>query len=160
MATIYISVGSNEQRDEKIRAAYAAIQLAYGNIVVSSVYESESVGFSGPAFYNLVIAAETEESPQDVAARLKRIEDDNGRVRSGPKFSNRALDLDLLLYDDVITDEGVQIPRHEITENAFVLWPMAELAPTLVHPITQNTYEDMWKNYRKNQSLKPVTFDW
>lgn len=160
MAWIYISVGSNEERAVKIRAARQALAEAYGDLVVSTVYESEAVGFNGPAFYNLVIAAQTDESPADVDQRLKAIEQNNGRIRNCPKFSNRKLDLDLLLYDDLIQAEGPKLPRPEITENAFVLWPLAEVAPTGVHPLTQQSYQELWQNYNKGQQLKPIDFLW
>ncbi|MBD1389059.1 2-amino-4-hydroxy-6-hydroxymethyldihydropteridine diphosphokinase [Neiella sp. HB171785] len=160
MAQVYISVGSNINRTANIRAARQALLVEFGALVVSRVYESEAVGFDGPAFYNLVIGLQTEQTPQQVAQRLKAIELDNGRCKTAAKFSNRTLDLDLLLYDDVICDDGVQIPRHEITENAFVLWPLAEVAPQLCHPKTQQSYQDMWANYPHQQNLKPIPFDW
>lgn len=160
MAQIYISVGSNEQRAEKIRAARQALEQAYGELTVSSVYESEAVGFDGPAFYNLVMGAQTQESPEQVEQRLKQIEQANGRIRGCPKFSNRKLDLDLLLYDKQIRAQGPQLPRAEITENAFVLWPLAELVPHLKHPVTYKSYEQMWSEYKKEQQLKKIDFLW
>lgn len=160
MAQIYISVGSNEERSEKLRAARVALIQAYGELKLSRVYESEAVGFNGPSFYNLVIAANTDETPAQVNERLKAIEHENGRIRNCPKFSNRKLDLDLLLYDDVISESGPQLPRAEITENAFVLWPLAELAPNLKHPVHLTTYADLWRHYPKEQILKPIDFFW
>lgn len=160
MAQIYISVGSNQQPAANIRAARQALAESYGELVISRVYESEAVGFNGPVFYNLVIGAVTEQSPQQVAQHLKAIELANGRCKNAEKFSNRTLDLDLLLYDDVICDDGVQIPRHEISENAFVLWPLAEVAPQLHHPVIGQTYKQMWEQYPHQQVLRPISFDW
>lgn len=160
MAWIFISIGSNEERSAKIRAARQALADAYGELLVSSVYESEAVGFDGPAFYNLVIGAQTQETPEQVDARLKAIEQANGRIRGCPKYSNRKLDLDLLLYDDLIQPQGPQLPRAEITENAFVLWPLAEIAPNRVHPLRQESYAVMWQEYNQEQQLKPIEFLW
>jgi len=82
-----------------------------------------------------------------VAKILREIEFANGREINAKKFSPRTLDLDLLLYDDLILAEPAQIPRDEITKNAFVLWPLAEIAPQLKHPILQQSYDQLWQNY-------------
>jgi 2-amino-4-hydroxy-6-hydroxymethyldihydropteridine diphosphokinase len=77
------------------------------------------------------------------------------------KFSPRTLDLDLLLYDDLIIDSPAQLPRNEIDKNAFVLWPLSEVAPMLLHPIIKQNYYTLWQNYDKNhQQLKIVANCW
>ena len=160
MATIYISLGSNINREANTRAGVEALKQVFGKLALSSVYESESVGFEGDAFYNMVIAAEVESAVHETNQILRDIEDANGRDRSGPKFSSRTLDLDLLLYDDLILDEnGLTLPRGEILKNAFVLWPLAEIAPELIHPETQTSYAELWAAFDKNkESLKPIEF--
>lgn len=160
MAVIYISLGSNIERDRNTRAGVAALRAAFGELALSSVYESESVGFDGDAFYNMVIACESTVSVHDTNRILADIEDENGRERSGPRFSSRTLDLDLLLYDDLIIDEqGLKLPRGEILKNAFVLWPLAEIAPTLVHPVTGSTYLELWDAFDKSkENLQPIDF--
>ncbi|HHJ35584.1 MAG TPA: 2-amino-4-hydroxy-6-hydroxymethyldihydropteridine diphosphokinase [Gammaproteobacteria bacterium] len=160
MATLYISLGSNINREENTRAGVAALEQAFGNLVLSSVYESEAVGFDGDAFYNMVIACEVDLPVHEANKVLRDIEDENGRDRSGPKFSSRTLDLDLLLYDDLIIDEkGLVLPRGEILKNAFVLWPLAEIAPDLVHPETGISYATLWQAFdKKKENLKPIVF--
>ncbi|MCK4834607.1 MAG: 2-amino-4-hydroxy-6-hydroxymethyldihydropteridine diphosphokinase [Gammaproteobacteria bacterium] len=160
MATIYISLGSNINREENTRAGIEALKKAFGELILSSVYESEAVGFDGDAFFNMVIACEADLPVHDTNQVLRDIEDANGRDRSGPKFSSRTLDLDLLLYDDLVIDEkGLKLPRGEILKNAFVLWPLAEIAPELKHPETGTGYAELWKAFDKNkESLKPVEF--
>ena len=160
MATIYISLGSNINRDINTRAGVEALKQAFGELVLSLVYESESVGFDGDAFYNMVIACEVDSAVHDTNQVLRDIEDANGRDRTGPKFSSRTLDLDLLLYDDLILDEhGLILPRGEILKNAFVLWPLAEIAPELIHPETQTSYAELWAAFDKNkENLKPIEF--
>ena len=160
MATIYISLGSNINRESNTRAGIKALQQAFGELVLSSVYESEAVGFDGDAFYNMVIACEVTTAVHDTNQILRDIEDANGRDRSGPKFSSRTLDLDLLLFDDLVLDEkGLSLPRDEILKNAFVLWPLAEIAPELIHPEAQLSYAELWSAFDKNkESLKPIEF--
>lgn len=160
MATIYISLGSNINREKNTRAGIAALKWAFGDLTLSSVYESESVGFVGDAFYNMVISCEVGSLVHDTNQILRDIEDANGRDRNGPKFSSRTLDLDLLLYDDLqLDDNGLKLPREEILNNAFVLWPLAEIAPDLKHPETKASYFELWAAFDKSrESLRPVDF--
>jgi 2-amino-4-hydroxy-6-hydroxymethyldihydropteridine diphosphokinase len=146
----YISVGSNIDRQKYIRTSLVALRQCFGPLLVSSIYESEAVGFSGDNFYNCVVGFSSELDVKDVAKQLRQIEVDNGRVRGCKKFSARTLDLDLLLYDDLISNEdGLQVPRDEIEKYAFVLEPLAEIAPTLKHPISQITYAKLWEKLDK-----------
>jgi 2-amino-4-hydroxy-6-hydroxymethyldihydropteridine diphosphokinase len=160
MATIYISLGSNIDREKNTRAGVEALKQAFGELNLSSVYESEAVGFEGDAFYNMVIACDSNMPVHETNRILRDIENANDRDRSGPKFSSRTLDLDLLLYDDLILDEqGLKLPRGEILTNAFVLWPLAEIAPHLKHPETGLSYADIWSAFDKSkQDLKPIDF--
>ncbi|MCW8855191.1 MAG: 2-amino-4-hydroxy-6-hydroxymethyldihydropteridine diphosphokinase [Gammaproteobacteria bacterium] len=161
MARVFISLGSNIDRRVNTRAGIQALRAKYDDLRLSSVYESEAVGFEGDSFYNMVIALNTDDDVHQVAATLRQIEDDYGRDRSGPKFSSRTLDLDLLLYDDLIVDEqGLQIPRDEILKRAFVLWPLAEVAPDLKHPVEQKSYATLWMEFDKSkEQLHPIVFD-
>ena len=160
MSRIYISIGSNINRSYHIQAAVSALTQHFGPLTLSSVYESEAVGFAGSAFYNMVVAVDTTLSIVDCVGLFKQIEDSYGRDRSAAKFSGRTLDLDLLTYDDVVCQQPVELPRAEITENAFVLWPLAEIAPDVMHPLTRRSYSDMWQQYSKQQKLWPVPFNW
>ncbi|MCW8900953.1 MAG: 2-amino-4-hydroxy-6-hydroxymethyldihydropteridine diphosphokinase [Gammaproteobacteria bacterium] len=160
MARVYISIGSNIDAENNVRLAIHALQDYYGKLILSSVYESEAVGFEGDNFLNLVAGLNTEEDVHSVAATLRKIEDENGRDRSGPRFSPRTVDLDLLLYDDLILQENdLVIPRDEITKNAFVLLPLEEIAPQLIHPVSGNTMCDHWMNFdQESQKLWPIEF--
>lgn len=146
----YISVGSNIDKQKYIPASLVALRHCFGQLAVSSIYESEAVGFSGDSFYNCVVGFHSELDVKDVTKQLRQIELDNGRTRSCTKFSARTLDLDLILYGDLVIREGrLQIPRDEIERYAFVLEPLAEIAPTLKHPISQLTYAELWENFDK-----------
>ncbi len=160
MATIYISLGSNINREENTRAGIKALKQAFGELTLSSVYESEAVGFDGDIFYNMVIACEVSTPVHETNQILRDIEDANGRNRSAPKFSSRTLDLDLLLYDELVLDEnGLKLPRGEILKNAFVLCPLAEIAPDLKHPEAGISYKELWADFDKDkEKLKPVDF--
>ena len=151
MATIYISIGSNIEPRQHVAKALDELRECFGAIQTSSLYESRAVGFDGDNFINLVAGAQTDKSIQQVVDCLHEIEDRHGRQRSGPKFSSRTMDLDLLLYDDAIYEQGrVKLPRDEILYNAFVLCPLAELAPQLVHPTQGETIGTLWAKFDKD----------
>lgn len=162
MSRVYLSLGSNINRYQHISAALDALAQHFGELTISTVYESEAVGFAGSNFLNLVVGIDTELALAELSVRLKQIEDDNGRDRTGPKFSPRTLDIDILTFDDFSGEVGgVSLPRDEITKNAFVLLPLAELAPDELHPLEQKTYLTLWQEYDKaKQKLWPVTFEW
>ncbi|WP_049721143.1 2-amino-4-hydroxy-6-hydroxymethyldihydropteridine diphosphokinase [Gilvimarinus polysaccharolyticus] len=162
MKPVYLSLGSNIERYRHITAALEALADEFGGLDVSTVYESESVGFEGSHFLNLVVGVYSGLNITELSARLKQIEDDNDRNRDGPKFSPRTLDIDILLYGDFVgTTAGIELPRDEINKNAFVLQPLAELAPELKHPQLGKTYAELWHAYDKTrQKLWPVDFNW
>lgn len=158
---IYISVGSNIEREKHTKAGLQAMYEIFGDLQLSRVYESESVGFDGHNFYNLVVKAQTDLSIEQVCLALKKIEDQNKRQRGSEKFSPRTLDLDLLLYDAIITRHPVELPRPEVLYNAFVLQPLAEIAADDIHPLVGKTYSTLWHEYDKTQQqLWPIQFTW
>lgn len=143
--TVYVSLGSNVQRDRNIRLAVKEMRTAFGNLRLSPVYESASVGFDGSDFLNLVAGFETNNEVHEVVQELRVIEDRLGRDRSQPRFSPRPIDLDILTYDGLIIDEpGIQIPREEILQNAFVLKPLCDIVPDGVHPLVKQDYQALW----------------
>ncbi|MGN4978674.1 2-amino-4-hydroxy-6-hydroxymethyldihydropteridine diphosphokinase [Aeromonas sp. 95A] len=161
MTTIYISIGSNIERDRHIRAGLDALHAEFGELRVSRVFESEAVGFNGRPFYNLVAAAETDLPLATVCQRLRAMEFAHGRESDAKKFAPRTLDLDLLLYGDLVCDTPLVLPRGEVLTNAFVLWPLAELAPKLRHPVDGRTMGELWQAYDKaSQQLCPIPFHW
>jgi len=148
---VFLGLGSNLEREKNIRAGLHALTSIFGDLKLSQVYESESVGFKGSHFYNLVVSLQTDLTIAELSETLKNIEDQNGRLRTGPKYSPRTLDIDILTYGGFVgVEAGVDLPRAEITENAFVLLPLAELAPHDLHPSLKKSYAELWASYDKN----------
>ena len=161
MAHVFVSLGSNINRQKNTLLGVKALQQHFGLLQLSSLVESDAVGFAGAAFYNMVIAFHTEFSVQQVADILRTIEYTYGRKKNAKKFSPRTLDLDMLLFDDLIIESPVQIPRNEITANAFVLFPLSEIAGHFYHPVNKLSYKQLWKNYDKStQPLRLIDFNW
>lgn len=161
MAEVLLSLGSNLDRERYILAALDALADHFGELELSSVYESESVGFNGSPFFNMVVGIHTEMTVGELSKWLKQVEDQNGRRRNCPKFSSRTLDIDILIYDSFVGEvDGVLLPRDEVDKNAFVLWPLAELKPAGVHPVRRQSYAQLWSQYDQDQKLWPVDFYW
>ena len=153
---VYLGLGSNKDPDRHIQKAIGALSETFGDVVVSPVYRSEAVGFSGDDFLNAVVLVHTDMSVAEIKARLTAIEDQYGRDRSLPKFSDRVLDIDLLLYDDWAGEfDGLGLPRDEITEYAHVLKPLADIAPDTIHPGSKQTYRALWDNFQGDRTLVP-----
>lgn len=161
MARVYVSVGSNVERERNIRSCIHSLRERFGSLMVSSIYHNKAVGFEGDAFLNLVVDFDTSDPVRAVAAHLRDIEVAHGRLRDAPKFSPRTLDLDLLLYDDLVLEaSGLLVPRDEITRYAFVLCPLAEVAGEQRHPILGVTFVELWEAFDKTREhLRPVPFE-
>ena len=157
---VYLGIGSNIDRVNAINDAISQLKDALGEITISPTFESEAVGFSGDNFYNLVVSFSTTLSLDEVISLYKSIEDQSGRDRSGPKFSARTLDIDPLIYGDLVCNQPVQLPRDEILENAYVLWPLSLIAGSELHPVTGLTFSEHWAQYDKKQKLWQVETDW
>ena len=149
MANIHINIGSNQNREENIVIAIDMLRFDFSDIEISDIYDSPAQGFKGDNFYNIGVNATTNLSVYDASSALKNIEDKIGRDRSQPKFSSREIDLDLVLYDDVI-DQEANLPRDDILKYAFVLAPLAQLNAELMHPVKQQTYQALWQSFQSD----------
>ena len=152
MPRVYIGIGSNIDRETSIRGAVRELAAHYGPLSLSPVYESKAHGFEGGNFYNLVVGFDSAEPIGRIKQLLSQIESRFGRQRQGERFSARALDLDLLLYGDTVGHEDkVNLPHPDIRRYAFVLRPLADIAPDLRHPETGLAYAEMWKRFDKGK---------
>jgi len=151
MAQVYVSIGSNIEPLQHIRIGLQKLQQCYGKLKTSSVYESKAIGFLGDNFYNLVVEFETTQTALAVVETLRTIEQAQGRKRPEKSFSSRTLDLDLLLYDQLIIQD-LFIPREDILKYAFVLLPLAEIAPDQKHPRQEQSYAQLWAAFAHKNS--------
>ncbi len=162
MPLISLSLGSNRDARRSLSLGLAALERRFGTLRVSPVFESEPVGFTGPHFLNLVVCFESTLALAELAGMLKAIEDAHGRDRLSPRYSDRTLDIDILCYGDLSgVHEGIELPRPEILHNAYVLRPLAALLPQQRHPLNQQTFAQLWRDYDKGrQPLWAVEFEW
>jgi 2-amino-4-hydroxy-6-hydroxymethyldihydropteridine diphosphokinase len=139
MPLVYIGLGSNlGDREATIREALRLLEAAgdVDVVAVSSLRETDPVGFlEQPRFLNGAAALRTELGARELLERLLAVERRLGRERSGPRYGPRTIDLDLLLYGELVLDEpGLEVPHPRIAERRFVLEPLAELDPALDLP--------------------------
>lgn len=155
MTEVFVSAGSNLQPHENLRRALAELAAAHPQLRASRAWLNPAVGFEGPDFINLVVAYATEQPLDAVIAELRAIEADCGRSRLAEKWQPRTMDLDLLLYGDACGRfPGAVLPRPDLTQRAYMLGPMAEIAPERVHPVLGKTYRALWQAF--DQAAHPM----
>jgi 2-amino-4-hydroxy-6-hydroxymethyldihydropteridine diphosphokinase len=151
---VFVGAGSNIEPERHLRLAIDQLERQFGPLVLSSVYRNRAEGFEGADFLNMVIGFTTRETPAVIVAALERLHAQAGRVRGGNAFAPRTLDLDLLLYGDLVSEQW-RLPREDVTRYSFVLGPLSELAPELPHPVTGMTMAESWARY--DRSRHPLT---
>lgn len=162
MARVYLGLGSNIERERYLVAGLDALAALYGELALSSVYDCAAIGFDGQPFLNMVVGLSTDAGVGELARDMRRIEIEHGRAPDAVRYSARQLDIDILTYGDLSGEvEGVLLPRGEILQNAFVLRPLAELAPNARHPVTGKTFAEHWQTFEQaSQVVRRVDFDW
>ena len=161
MARAYLSLGSNLEPHRYLPVALDELRARFGALDASPAYRSKAVGFDGPDFVNLAVALETDLEPEALNDWLHALEDRHGRRRDQPRYASRTLDVDIVLYDDRVIDGPghLQIPRKEL-KHAFVLKPLADIAPDLRHPLDGTTMAERWAAFpHEREPLQVVPLD-
>lgn len=158
MPEVYVAAGSNVEPHRRLRQALALLAAAYPDLRVSPAYANAAVGFEGEDFVNLVVGFTTDAPLESVLATLHGIEAACGRPREAPKWAPRTIDLDVLLYGDLVGRfPGAVLPRPDLLRRAFMLGPLADLAPGLVHPAEKLSIGELWQRFdRAAHELRPV----
>lgn len=146
---VYLGVGSNLNREKALRLAKAELSKLFSNFKVSSVWASKAVREAEPEYYNMVMGGDTDLSLDDLYKTILNIEEQAGKepmMHNGTNFGfKRILDIDILVYGDTVTTTPCKLPRHDIQDYPFVLCPLCELDPDLVHPLLKIKVGDIWK---------------
>jgi 2-amino-4-hydroxy-6-hydroxymethyldihydropteridine diphosphokinase len=158
MSVAYLGLGSNVDARNNISSGIDALRLAFDNVELSPMYQTAAFGFEGNDFINLAARVETDKGPLELKYFLNELEDRHGRNRESPKYSDRTLDIDIMLYDDLyMLSPTLNIPRGEILTAAHVLKPLADLAPELIHPVCRKTIIELWNEFPgQDTSLVPI----
>ena len=152
---VFLGLGSNVDAERKLADGAAALRHRFGPIECSPVYRSEAVGFDGDDFLNACCRIDTDLEPEALKAWLTELEDDYGRRRDQPRFSDRTLDIDILLFGDRVGRFGdLELPRDEVLKYAHVLKPLADLAGGVCHPLTGRTFDEHWQAFEGDRSLQ------
>ena len=154
MAQVYVGIGSNIDPQYHIVGALDHLRTRFGRLQISPIYKTTAEGFEGDDFHNLVVGLETALDPIQVYVLLRTIEAKQGRVRTEDQFISRTLDLDQLLYDDLVfTSSKVSLPDKDILRYPFVLKPLADIAGETRHPIARKTFSVLWSEFEKENEL-------
>ena len=157
-ARVYLSLGSNIEPEKHLRAAIAALREKFGNVVVSPAYRTRPVGFKGPEFINAIVVIDSGMHPFALNDWLHALEISRGRDRRDKSYSNRTLDIDIIYFGDLVLEGPgeFQLPRPEL-HHAFVLKPLADVAPGFVDPIRNVTVAQMWDSHPdRHESMETV----
>jgi 2-amino-4-hydroxy-6-hydroxymethyldihydropteridine diphosphokinase len=158
MRTVYVAAGSNVEPEDNLTTALAALRRQFPDLHVSRAYANQAVGFEGPDFINLVVGFDTDLSLEQLLAVLHEVESACGRGRTAPKWAPRRMDLDLLLFGDVVGEfPGATLPRPDLLKRAFMLAPLAEIAPHVRHPVLNQSIASLWAGFDQTaHDLRPV----
>jgi 2-amino-4-hydroxy-6-hydroxymethyldihydropteridine diphosphokinase len=155
MAKIYLGLGSNVEPEKYLQLGIRELGQRFAVLEMSNIYRSKAVGFDGADFLNLVLGFDSDLSPSEIHQSIEDIHRVAGRQRGESRFSARTLDIDLLLYDDLVLDAGpIRVPRTDILRYSFVLGPLAEIAANLRHPESGRLITEHWAEF--DQESHPI----
>lgn len=148
MTAVYVAAGSNVQPEYYLSVALRAMAAAYGPLTLSPAYRNQAVGFVGDDFINLVVSFHTEDPVTEVRQQLQKIEAACDRPPGAHKWAPRTMDLDILLFGDLISNEpGLIIPRPDLLKRPYMLKPMADIAPDVRHPTLGQSMRELWAGF-------------
>ena len=151
---VFLSLGSNIDPEENLRFACGELKKTFGNIQVSSVYKNKPIGFEGNDFLNMVVKITSTLNPNEILNYLHGLEAAIGRDTGTGAFNSRALDIDMILYNNLVHPEKpFKIPRQDIELYSFVLCPLAEIDPDGIHPVIGKTFKDLWEDFDQEEHL-------
>ena len=161
MPEAYVAAGSNVRPRASLAAALRLLARDFPGLRASRAYSNPAVGFEGDDFVNLVVTFPADLPTEALLERLKAVERTCGRPPGAPKWGPRTLDLDLLLHGDTVGRvAGKTLPHPDLLTRAWVLGPLAELAPALVHPVTGERMDELWRHFdRGAHPLTPVALE-
>lgn len=152
MGKAYLSLGSNIDAERHLASALRALRARFGELVSSPVYRTAAIGFEGPDFLNSAAIIDSDLDAHALNEWLHALEEAHGRDRGGPRFGDRPLDIDIVFYDDLVIDVAdnesgpereLRLPRPEL-RHAFVLKPLADIAPDFIDPVSGSSLADLW----------------
>jgi len=155
---VYLGLGANIDPQRCLRAGVAAVQQVFAEVRLSPVYQTQAIGLAGPDFLNMVVALQTDWSLSALRDWIKLIEQQHGRQRSQPQPSSHRLDMDVLLYGEQVS-RSENLPRADILQRAYVLQPLADIAPQLLYPGSQKTIGDLWQQSDLAQEIQAFAMD-
>jgi 2-amino-4-hydroxy-6-hydroxymethyldihydropteridine diphosphokinase len=151
MPEVYVAAGSNIEPERRLAQAVRELERQFPGVRFSPWYRNRAVGFEGDDFINFVAGFATELEIAAVLASLQAIEALCGRPRGAPRWAPRSMDLDVLLYGDLICHEPhLQLPRPDLLKRAYMLGPLAVLAPEVVHPTVGETIGELWRRFDRD----------
>jgi 2-amino-4-hydroxy-6-hydroxymethyldihydropteridine diphosphokinase len=158
MTRVFVAAGSNVDAHRNLRRALEELERRFGPLAMSAAYRNAAFGFEGPDFINLAVGFDTDRSLREVIDELHDIEMLCGRERNAPKWASRPMDLDILLFGDLVHEEpGVKLPRPCLLTQAYMLGPMTEIAAGFRHPVAGKTLAQLWEGLdRGAHPLTPV----
>jgi 2-amino-4-hydroxy-6-hydroxymethyldihydropteridine diphosphokinase len=162
VTAVYVAAGSNVEPVANLRRALDVLHGHFAPLRLSRALRNAAVGFSGDDFVNLVLGFETDAGVEQVIERLHEAEAACGRERHAPKWAPRAMDLDILLYGDLVCERpGLVLPRPDLVRRPYMLGPMAEIAPDLRHPTLGSTMGELWQGFdRDAHAMQVVDLGW
>ena len=158
MPAVYVAAGSNVEPERHLARAVAELVREFPGARSSPWYRNRAVGFDGADFINLVVGFTTALPVHAVLERLHAIEAQCGRARDAPRWAPRTMDLDVLLYGELVCEEpGLKLPRPDLLKRAYMLGPLAALAPEVMHPTAHLTIAELWRRFdRSTHPLEPL----